>query len=562
MSDGSPHMSFDYIVVGGGSAGCVMASRLSERASNSVLLLEAGDDALPGSEPADILDIYPASYYNKAYMWPALKAHWRRRDNSPATGFDQARIIGGGSTVMGMVALRGTPDDYDEWERLGAHGWAWKDVLPYFRKLETDLDFDGEMHGRGGPTPIRRIARGAWTPLARGAHAFAESRQMPVIADMNGDFRDGYCALPMSNSPQQRASAAICYLDVDVRRRRNLTVLARATASEILFDGKRAVGVKATVGGEARDFRAREIVLCGGGIQSPALLMRSGIGPAPHLRGLGIAVRADLPGVGQNLQNHPVLFIGAHLRPAARQPAALRTLQVSCFRLSSGLPGCPQTDLCINLQSKSSWSALGAQLANLGPVLWKPMSRGQVTLISGEASQHPLVEFNFVDDARDLARLKHGFRFVVELLASESVRALCGKPFPVRFTDRLRRLNQKTPANAWKSAIIAKLLDISPAISDYGLATLTGDAVPLAELVADEERLAEHIRQNVAGTFHVSGTCRMGDDPESVVDPAGRVLRVEGLRVADASVMPTVPRANTNIPTIMIAEKLAATMDP
>jgi 5-(hydroxymethyl)furfural/furfural oxidase len=562
MSEGSPHMSFDTIVVGGGSAGCVMASRLSERASHSVLLLEAGDDAPPGEEPADILDVYPASYYNKAYMWSGLKAHWRRRDNSPATGYDQARIIGGGSSVMGMVALRGTPDDYDEWERLGARGWGWNDVLPYFRKLETDRDFDGAMHGREGPTPIRRVDREQWTPLAHGAHAFAQERQMAVVADMNGDFRDGYCALPMSNTPQKRGSSAICYLDADVRRRRNLTILSRATASEILFDGKRAVGVKATVAGEAREFRAREIVLCGGGIQSPALLLRSGIGPGEHLRAHGIAVRADLPGVGQNLQNHPVLFIGAHLRPASRQPAALRTLQVTCFRLSSGLPGCPRTDLCINLQSKSSWSALGAQLANLGPVLWKPFSRGQVTLVSADPAQHPLVEFNFVDDERDLARMKHGFRFVVELLASESLRTLCGKPFPVRFTDRLRRLNQKTAANAWKAAVIARLLDVSPAASDFGLAQLTGDAVPLQDLVADDDRLAEHIRTNVAGTFHVSGTCRMGEDPQAVVDAAGRVRRVEGLRVADASVMPTVPRANTNIPTIMIAEKLAATINP
>src|SRR5262249_12482854 len=152
---------------------------------------------------------------------------------------------------------------------------------------------------------------------------------------------------------------------------------------------------------------------------------------AAHLREHDIEVRADLPGVGKNLQNHPVLFVGAHLRPASRQPASLRTLQVSCFRLSSNVPGCPRTDVCINVQSKSSWNALGAQIANLGPVLWKPFSRGQVTLASGDAS-HPLVEFNFVDDERDLARLKFGFRFVTELLASESVRKLCGKPFPVR----------------------------------------------------------------------------------------------------------------------------------
>ena len=160
--------------------------------------------------------------------------------------------------------------------------------------------------------------------------------------------------------------------------------------------------------------------------------------------------------------------------------------------------------------------------------------------------------------------MKYGFRFVVEMLASDAVRHLIGRPFPVRFTDRLRRLNQKTRANAWTSAIIARVLDLSPAIGDFGLARLTGDAVPLEELVADDEALSAHVRANIAGTFHVSCTCRMGaaDDPDAVVDPAGRVRRIEGLHVADASVMPKVPRANTNIPTIMIAEKLAAAIQP
>jgi 5-(hydroxymethyl)furfural/furfural oxidase len=552
--------SYDYIIVGGGSAGCVMANRLSARSGKSVLLLEAGADAPPGHEPADILDTYPSSYYNKSYMWPGLKAHWRNRRNSPLTGYDQGYIIGGGSSVMGMVALRGIPDDYDEWDALGARGWAWKNVLPYFRKLENDFDFAGEMHGREGPTPIRRTPYEQWTPLARAARQFAEERQIPFVADMNGDDHDGYCALPMSNSPSSRASAAICYLDAATRRRENLTILSRAMATEVLLEGKRAIGIRATVAGTPREFRAREIILCGGGIQSPTLLMRSGFGPAASLRSLGIEVRADLPGVGQNLQNHPVLFIGAHLRPHARQAETPRTLQFSCFRLSSGIPGCPRTDMVINLQSKSSWSALGAQIANLGPVLWKPFSRGQVTLVSNDPQQHPLIEFNFVDDERDLARMKFGFRFVVEMLASGAVRRLIGRPFPVRFTDRLRRLNQKTAANAWKSAIIARLLDLSPALSDFGLAQLTGDAVPLEELVSDDEALSEHVRVNIAGTFHVSCTCRMGaaDDPDAVVDPAGRVRGIEGLRVADASVMPKVPRANTNIPTIMIAEKLAA----
>jgi 5-(hydroxymethyl)furfural/furfural oxidase len=258
--------------------------------------------------------------------------------------------------------------------------------------------------------------------------------------------------------------------------------------------------------------------------------------------------------------NHPVLFFGAQLRRAARQPDSLRTLQVSCFRLSSGLPGCPATDLCINVQSKSSWNATGRQIANFGPVLWKPFSRGRVSLASRETSHQPLIEFNFLDDERDLRRLMHGFRWVFDFLSSDPVRPLLGRPFPVRFTDRLRRLNRFTKANAMQSIAIARLLNIHPRLSDYALQTLTGGAVDLDALCADDKRLAQHVRDNVAGTFHVSGTCRMGapDDRDAVVDSAGRVIGIGGLRVADASVMPVVPRGNTNIPAIMVAEKLAA----
>jgi 5-(hydroxymethyl)furfural/furfural oxidase len=553
---------FDTIIIGAGSAGCVLANRLSAQSARSVLLIEAGRDTAPGHEPPDVLDTFASSYYNKSYMWPGLTAHWRMRDTSPSTPYDQARIMGGGSSVMGMVALRGTPDDYDEWERLGAVGWNWREVLPYFRKLETDSDFQGDLHGDNGPIPIRRTPPENWPPLTRAIEQFVRERQTPHIADMNGDFRDGYGSLPMSNTPERRGSTAMSYLGADVRARKNLTILTHAIVTRLLFEGKRVTGVSVSINGADQDLHGAEVVLCAGAIHSPALLLRAGIGPAADLRALGIDVIAELRGVGRNLQNHPLLFVAAHLRRGARQPRSLRPHPMTCLRYSSGLPAAPPSDMYIAAHSKSSWNALGEQIANFNATIFKPASRGQVTLASADPVVSPRIEFNFVGEEIDLIRLMDGFRRIIALVSSAEVRRLCTTVFPVRFTDRIRKLNRLNRANAFRAAIVASTLDVVPALANVVFGRLTGQRIDLAALADDDAQLADYVRNNVAGTFHVSGTCRMGraDDPDAVVDASGRVRGVGGLRVVDASIMPAIPRGNTNIPTIMLAEKVAAGM--
>lgn len=552
-------MTREILILGGGSAGCVLAARLSENPALRVTLVEAGRDILPPDLPEEIASRYPGrAYLDRRNIWEGLQA---RYGAGPARGYEQARLLGGGSAINALMSNRGAPADYDEWQEMGAEGWSWSSVLPYFRKIETDRDFDGPLHGKEGPLEIGRPDDEALSPFVAAVMQVLDRRGHPIRPDQNGPWQDGAFRGAVGASGQgRRQPTSLTWLTPAVRARGNLRLLTHHQARQLTFAGARVTGAEVQgPAGQTLKILADETILALGAIHSPALLMRSGLGPAEALRSAGITPRADLRGVGQNLMEHPSIALGAWLPPALRVRDRQEHHEQGVWRYSSGVAGTGPGDMHGAILSRSGWHALGLRIGSIFFWVNKSYSRGHVRLAGPDPRQEPEVNFNMLSDSRDLSRLMQALRRGAEVLCDPGLLPGRAQVFPTSYTPRVARVARPGWGNALQRGALAALLEVAGPLRGALIHGLVTQGVTLRGLLADEADLEAFVRANVGGTWHASGTCRMGraTDPMAVTDAAGRVHGVAGLRVVDASVMPAIPCANTNLPTIMIAERMA-----
>lgn len=560
----------DYLIVGGGTSGCVVAARLSEDPRVRVLLVEAGPDIREDTMPPEIRSSYPSkAFFTREYFFPDLVARFGdvagcAGQARPTSRYEQARVLGGGSTINGLLANRGAPSDYDEWERLGAEGWNWESVLPYFRRLERDLDLGGKLHGAEGPVPIRRSRREDFSGFVRRTFDVLRAQGVAEVEDQNGAWRDGVmCVTTTTTERSERASTATCYLTPQVRARPNLRIVTGRTVLRLVAEGGAVTGAEIAGAGITDDgapvrIPARETVVCCGTINTPALLMRSGLGPADVLARAGVEIVRDLPGVGRNLQEHPALGISCFVTPGNRHTDQTRHHTQAHYRFSSGTEGCPQGDMTMAMLARSAWHAVGGQLGTYYLWINKAYSKGHVAISCPDPLVAPDIDFRLLSDPRDLERMRDGFRRIAALALDSGLDGVRTEVFPTIFSDTVRRVSRPGGWNAFQTAVFAALLDLAGFARPRLIRTFIAP-VDIRSLLDDDRALDAYLHRAVVGVWHCVGTCRMGpaDDPAAVADGAGRVHGIGGLSLADASLMPSVPCANTNVPTIMLAERIS-----
>lgn len=517
-------MTWDYVVVGAGTAGCVLAARLTEDPSVRVLLLEAGD-----RDTAREIGI-PAAF-SKLFK---TKDDWDY-STEPEDGCDgremywpRGKVLGGCSSINAMIYIRGARADYDAWRDAGCEGWGYDDVLPYFRRSEDNSRGADEFHGAGGPLPVADLRDPS--PLSADYLDACELAGLARNPDFNGAHQEGVGTYQVNQRRGRRASAAQAFLRPALKRP-NLEVRTFAHATRVVVEAGRAVGVEADVAGRREVFRAsREVVLCGGAVGTPQLLLLSGIGPADELRALGIDVVVDAPRVGKGLQDHlavaavymadaPVSYFGADKKPSVllrylltrKGPFSSNVAEAGGFvRTRSDLPG-PDLQL---LFGPTMFMAHGLEEApghgfSLGSYLLTPQSRGSITLRSADPMAKAVVRANYLSERADLDVLVEGMRLTIDVASRAPLSRHSGGRF-------------------------------LPAVG-----------------ADDDAALQAHVRQRAETIYHPTSTAAMGVADDAVCDPQLRVRGVEGLRVVDASVLPDVPRGNTNAPVVMVAEKAA-----